>query len=436
MRLHLLDEESGRYRPVSGYGIDQRRRETSFAPGEGLAGQAAVERKVIVLSDIPADYVRIGSGLGDAPPRTIAVVPIATSERVAAVLEVASFGTLTGQQRVLLDESAEMIALKLDLLQRNLCMRELLEQVRETEQFFRGVLELAPDGLMVVDARGRHPLANAQCEKLFGYPPDELIGRAVEMLVPAEVRAGTRRSARRTFARPASREMGSGLELRGLRKDGSTFAVEIGLSPVSARRGEGTQVAVSVRDITERKRTQAELQKRAAELQHTNFLSDSALDLTKAGYWHVPLDNSGWYNSSERAARIFGDHPTPDRRHSLEEWARNVHAGDEAAAQTTMANFSAAVAGNIPVYDATYAYKRPVDGRIVWIHALGHVVKDAGGKPSDMYGVTQDITDFKELEVELRQAMAKAEEATKAKSAFLANMSHEIRTPDERHHRA
>ena len=94
--FHLLDEESGRYRPVSGYGIDQRRRESSFAPGEGLAGQAAVERKVIVLSDIPADYVRIGSGLGDAPPRTIAVVPIATSERVAAVLEVASFGGAHG----------------------------------------------------------------------------------------------------------------------------------------------------------------------------------------------------------------------------------------------------------------------------------------------------------------------------------------------------
>ena len=81
------------------------------------------------------------------------------------------------------------------------------------------------------------------------------------------------------------------------------------------------------------------------------------------------------------------------------------------------------------MYDATYAYKRPIDGRVVWIHALGHVVKDANGKPTDMYGVTQDITEFKQLETELRLAMQKAEDATKAKSAFLANMSHEIRTP-------
>ena len=147
---------------------------------------------------------------------------------------------------------------------------------------------------------------------------------------------------------------------------------------------------ISFRDITERKRIEE-------EIRHQNFMADGALDLTKAGYWHVPLDGSGWYNSSERAVRIFGDLPSPGHRYRLDEWAAHVQEGDEAAAKVTMENFAAAVAGTVPVYDAIYAYKRPVDGRVVWIHALGRVVKDENGKPADMYGVTQDITDFKRL---------------------------------------
>src|SRR5438105_4579134 len=170
-------------------------------------------------------------------------------------------------------------------------------------------------------------------------------------------------------------------------------------------------------------------QRQAEELNRINLLTDSALDLANAGYWHLPLDNSGWYNSSERAARILGDLPSPGHRYRLDEWAEHVREGDEATATVTAENFAAAAAGTIPVYDATYAYKRPLDGREVWIHALGHMVKDANGKPTVTYGLVQDITAFKQLETELRLAMQKAEDATKAKSAFLANMSHEIRTP-------
>jgi PAS domain S-box-containing protein len=303
------------------------------------------------------------------------------------------------------------------------------QRLRETEQFFRSVLELAPDGLMVADEQGVIRLANAQCEKLFGYTRDELINQPVEMLVPAEVRS-RHPAMRASFHRAGdARAMGEGRELHGQRKDGSLFPVEIGLSPLPARQGQGAQVAVSIRDVTERKQAEAELNKRAAELKRTNFLADSALDLTKAGYWHIPLDGSGWYNSSERAVRIFGDPPATGHRYTLAHWVEHVRLGDEAAAKTTAENFEAAVSGKIPVYDATYAYKRPVDGRVVWIHALGHVVKDANGKPTDMFGVTQDITDFKLLEMEMVGARQKAEEATQMKSMFLANMSHEIRTP-------
>ena len=123
-------------------------------------------------------------------------------------------------------------------IKQNITERLLAEDCpRETEQFFRGVLKLAPDGLMVADTNGIIRLANARCGKLFGCTRDELIGQPVETLVPEE--AGTHHpSLRQAFHRsPAPRGMGSGRGLRGRRKDGSVFPVEIGLSPLPARRG-------------------------------------------------------------------------------------------------------------------------------------------------------------------------------------------------------
>ena len=96
-------------------------------------------------------------------------------------------------------------------------------------------------------------LANAQAERLFGYTRAELVGKPVEMLVPADVRGRHPQLLEEFHRAPSSRAMGSGRELRGQRKDGSLFPVEIGLSPLPDRQGEGPQVAVSVRDVTERK---------------------------------------------------------------------------------------------------------------------------------------------------------------------------------------
>jgi two-component system sensor histidine kinase/response regulator len=129
--FHLLREVDGRFHFTSGYGVQARPDDNGFAPGEGIAGQAAVERKVILLTDVPENYLRIGSGLGHSPPRVLAVLPIVAQDRVLAVVEIASFSLFTDQQRELLDEAAAMAMLKLEILQRNLRTRELLEQTRK-----------------------------------------------------------------------------------------------------------------------------------------------------------------------------------------------------------------------------------------------------------------------------------------------------------------
>src|SRR5262249_39197640 len=122
-----------------------------------------------------------------------------------------------------------------------------------------GVLERAPDGILVVDTDGRIRLSNAQCEKLFGYSRDELVGQQVEILVPDAIRP-QHPELRASFHRaPTTRAMGGKSELHARRKDGTLFPVDIGLSPLPGRNGGNAQVAVSVRDITDRKQAEVEL---------------------------------------------------------------------------------------------------------------------------------------------------------------------------------
>jgi signal transduction histidine kinase/DNA-binding response OmpR family regulator/HPt (histidine-containing phosphotransfer) domain-containing protein len=128
--FHMLNEADERFHFSAGYGCEEDHNDKGFVSGEGLTGQAAIERKVLLLSDIPENYVRVRSGLGASPARALAVVPIQTHDRVVGIVEIASFSALTEQQRALLDEASGMVALKLDVLLRNLRTRELLEQTR------------------------------------------------------------------------------------------------------------------------------------------------------------------------------------------------------------------------------------------------------------------------------------------------------------------
>jgi two-component system, sensor histidine kinase len=120
----------------------------------------------------------------------------------------------------------------------------------------RSALEAAPDALIIIDAGGIVRFANQQASALFGYPHDELIGQPLECLMPERLRGrhvGYRDS---YFAAPRLRPMGPGLSLLARRRDGGEFPVEISLSPVVA---EPSLVAAAIRDVTERKRVEAEL---------------------------------------------------------------------------------------------------------------------------------------------------------------------------------
>ncbi len=123
----------------------------------------------------------------------------------------------------------------------------------------QALFEMAPDAMIVTDARGRIVLANPQAEHLFGYTANQLRALSVEALVPEHVRGVHHLHRQRFIAQPRVRPMGSGQELAGLRADGTLFPIEIALSPIQTE--DGDFYVASVRDISESHRTRQALER-------------------------------------------------------------------------------------------------------------------------------------------------------------------------------
>ncbi len=451
--LYIAETDNSKLNRVGGYGCDDSIHTRSFAWGQSLVGQAALDKRQIVLTLPEEESVGVTMGLGVLIVRNVLISPIVDGEKTLAVIEMGALEPFDSRATAFMEALLPILSAKLQILAGNVATHNLLEQTKaqaltlaasenqlkarrdelesqkellaQAEERSRLILSSISEGIFGLGLDGRVSFVNPAACAALGYTEEELANTLIHAEVHYAYPDGSE-FPRMDCPMYLSSQDGKARTVDNevlWRKDGTAIPVEYSTTPVW-KDGQLAGTVVSFRDITERKVMEE-------KLRLANFLSDQALDLSQAGYWHIPLNTGDeYYNSSERAASIFGDPPREDwRYHLMNEWFANVEAGDKTAAEATLENYTAALAGTVPGYDAIYAYKRPIDGNVVWIHAMGHVVRDANDTPTDMYGVTMDITASKLADDAIRQAKEMAEDAAKAKADFLANMSHEIRTP-------
>ncbi|RJQ09333.1 MAG: PAS domain S-box protein [Dehalococcoidia bacterium] len=259
------------------------------------------------------------------------------------------------------------------------------------DEIFRVIVEDAPDGILLVDLAGRVVFANRQVTELFGYASEEIHGQRVEILIPENKRAMHIIHREIYQEHPETRPMGSGLDLAGRRRDGSTFPVEISLSLLST--GEGDLAVAVVRDVSRQRRGEEAL--RRSEERH-RLLTEHAQDVI---FRYRLLPTPGFEYVSAAMTRLLG--------YRVEEFYvddqlifRVVHPDDRPLLER-------AFTADGPRTFALRLQHR--DGALRWFEQSMSPVIDAQGVTVALEGIARDVTDRRVADEERNLLLSEVE---------------------------
>ena len=284
--------------------------------------------------------------------------------------------------------------------------------LRDSEERFRQLINAAPLAIVVTDQHVKIRLVNEQAEKLFGYERSELIGQHVEILIPDSLHNQHTENRNTYMSDPHLRQMGAGTELYARRKDGSLFATEIQLSSVET--SEGIMVMSYVIDITERKRVEAELERQRVFLQAVIDTSPSMIFVKDIDgrFIFVNPAMASFFDTSvdELMAKSDTDLNIPQRE------IDDFHDADS----------------RVITQGETIFLEEPLtlsNGETHWLQTTKAPLVSENGQSIHVLGISTDITERKQAEIALQQALTKEKELGELKSIFVSTASHQFRTP-------
>jgi len=304
--------------------------------------------------------------------------------------------------------------------------------LRDSHEFVDRILEGIAQGVAVVDQDGVIMRSNAALCRYFGYTEEELRGANIDILVPDDVRPRHPAMREKFTSNPYPRSFGQVRGLRGRRKDGTEFPLELGLSVM--QQGTDQYTIATVLDITESivhedriRQLNTGLEQRVAErteeLEEAQAHMELATDASETGFWNLDLvtrqlDWNKWMY------QLYDVDPALSDAALMEAWRDRIHPEDK---ERVDAMWETAIEST-KKFETEFRIVLP-DGTVRWVAAYASLISDSDGTPVRAIGTNSDISEQKLSEAAIVAARDAAEQASRAKGDFLANMSHEIRTP-------